>query len=93
MTKTIGATEVVRNFSEILNTIKYHGSHYVIMKGGKPVAHIGPLEPSYSGPTLGDLPSLVKKLPRLGDEGKRFEADLRAIRRHQPRLPSKGAWA
>ena len=66
MTKTIGATEVVRNFSEILNTIKYHGSHYVIMKGGKRVAHIGPLEPSYRGPTLGDLPSLLKKGIRVG---------------------------
>ena len=93
MKKAIGATELVRNFSEVLNTIKYQGRDYVVMKGGKPVAHIGPLESSRTGPRLGDLPDLLKKLPRLGEEGKRFEADLRAIRRRQPLLPSKGAWA
>ncbi len=93
MRKRIGATELVRNFSEILNSIKYQGKDYVVMKGGKPVAHIGPLEMTHRGPTLGDLPELLKKLPRLGGEAKRFEADLRAIRRRQPRLPSKGAWA
>lgn len=93
MKKAIGATELVRNFSEVLNTIKYQGRDYVVMKGGKPVAHIGPLESDRAGSTLGDLLDLLKKLPRLGEEGKRFEADLRAIRRRQPLLPSKGAWA
>jgi len=93
MRKAIGVTDLVRNFSEILNTIKYQGRDYVVMKGGKPVAHIGPVGSGRVGPTLGDLPELLKKLPRLGEEGKRFEADLRAIRRRQPSLPSKGAWA
>ena len=93
MRKRIGATELVRNFSEVLNTIKYQGKDYVIMKGGKPVAHIGPLESNRTGPTLADLPALLKKLPRLGEERERFEADLRKIRRRQPVLPPKGAWA
>jgi antitoxin (DNA-binding transcriptional repressor) of toxin-antitoxin stability system len=36
--KTITATEAVRKFSEILNSIKYAGADYTIMRGGKPVA-------------------------------------------------------
>lgn len=90
MRKAIGATEVVRNFSEILNAIKYTGRDYVIMKSGKPVAHIGPLQSKRNVPTLGDLRELLEKLPRLGGEGKRFEVDLRAVRRRQPLLLSKG---
>lgn len=70
MRKAIGATEVVRNFSEILNAIKYTGRDYVIMKSGKPVAHIGPVESNRTGPTLGDLPDILKGLPPLGEEGK-----------------------
>ena len=93
MKRTVRATELVRNFSEILSTIKYQGRDYIVMKGGKPVAHIGPLEPDRGASTLGELLDLLKKLPRLGEEGKRFEADLRAIRRRQPLLPSRGAWA
>jgi hypothetical protein len=35
MTKTITATEAVRKFSEILNSIKYKGDHYTVVRGGQ----------------------------------------------------------
>lgn len=93
MEKTVSATEVVRKFSEILNSIKYRGNHYTIMRGGKPVASICPVESSAKGKTLGELKELLKKLPRLGDEAERFEADLKEIIKHQPLMPEKSKWA
>lgn len=93
MEKTVSATEVVRKFSEILNSIKYRGNHYTIMRGGKPVASICPVESPAKGKTLGELKELLKKLPRLGDEAERFEEDLKEIIKHQPLMPEKSKWA
>lgn len=93
MTKTITATEAVRKFSEILNSIKYSGNDYTIMRGGKPVATIRPAETHAKALTLGDLAGLVKSLPALGDEAERFKKDIREVRKHQPHMPEKDRWA
>jgi antitoxin (DNA-binding transcriptional repressor) of toxin-antitoxin stability system len=93
MEKTVSATEAVRKFSEILNSIKYRGNHYTILRGGKPIASICPVEMPLKERTLGDLKELIKKLPNLGDEAKRFEKDLKEIIEHQPSLPEKNQWA
>ncbi len=93
MEKTISATEVVRKFSEILNSIKYKGDHYTILRGGKPVASISPAETPAKGRTLGDLKELLKRLPHLDDEAERFEKDLKEIIKHQPYMPEKDQWA
>ena len=53
MEKTVSATEAVRKFSELLNSIKYRGDRYTILKGGEPVAFIGPLEASFKGKKWG----------------------------------------
>ncbi len=92
MEKTISATEAVRRFSEILNSIKYRGNHYTIMRGGKPVASISPVETPIKERTLGELKGLLKKLPRLGDEAKNFEIDLGEIIKLQPSMPEKDKW-
>jgi antitoxin (DNA-binding transcriptional repressor) of toxin-antitoxin stability system len=92
MTKTITATEAVRKFSEILNSIKYAGNDYTIVRGGKPVASIRPAETHARELTLGDLGGLVKTLPSLGDEADRFMKDIKDARKHQPRMPEKSKW-
>ena len=92
MAKTISATDVVRKFSDILNSIKYRGNHYIILRGGKPVASISPVEKPEKEKTLGELKELLKKLPRLGDEAERFEKDLKAIIKHQPLMPENDQW-
>ncbi|MEK6692478.1 MAG: antitoxin [Nitrospirota bacterium] len=92
MGKPVSATEAVRKFSEILNSIKYRGDHYTIIRGGKPVASISPVETETRGRSLGDLKELLKRLPSLGDESERFEKDLKEIRRHQPSMPGKDRW-
>jgi len=93
MTKTITATEAVRKFSEILNSIKYTGNDYTIIRGGKPVATIRPAETFAKELTLGDLAGLVKSLPALGDEAERFKKDIRQARKRQPHMPEKDKWA
>jgi len=93
MTKTITATEAVRKFSEILNSIRYKGDHYTIVRGGKPVASISAAEGQVKEMTLGDLPALVKTLPPLGEEAEKFRKDIAEIITHQPLLPESSTWA
>jgi len=92
MEKKISATEAVRRFSEILNSVLYKGSHYKIIRGGKPVASISPVTVSLEEMTLGQLKSLLHRLPKLGDEAGPFEKDLRATRAEQPSLPETSRW-
>jgi len=89
---TITATEAARRFSEILNTIKYTGKGYTIVRRGAPVATIGPAESLAQAITLGDLPELAKSLPALGDEATRFSKDLEEARMRQPAMPGKNEW-
>lgn len=92
MEKTIVATEAVRKFSELLNMIKFRGEHYVITRGGKPIASMGPLAAPPQEHTLGELKKLLKGIPSLGEEARAFEKDLAAIIRHQPLLPKARPW-
>ena len=92
MEKTVSATEAVRRFSEILNSVKYQGESYTIVRGGKPVASISPVETLPKRKLLRDLRELVKGLPRLGKEAERFGEDLKEIRKHQPTLPKEIKW-
>jgi antitoxin (DNA-binding transcriptional repressor) of toxin-antitoxin stability system len=91
--KTITATEAVRKFSEILNSIKYAGTDYTIVRGGKPIATIRPAENPAKELTLGDLKAVVKALPALGDEAERFKKDVKEAHKHQPHMPEKDKWA
>ena len=45
MQTAISSTEAVRNFSELLNNIKYRGDRYTVIRGGKPAASLVPVEP------------------------------------------------
>lgn len=93
MEKQITATEAVRRFSEILNSVNYRGERYVIMRGKKAVAVISPHEEGEEGAvqkTLGDLKALIKRLPPLKD--RRFVDDVNRAVVEQPPLPSDEIW-
>ena len=92
MDKTISATDAVRTFSEILNSIKYRGDRYTIVRGGKPVALLCPVETPVRERTLAELKALLHHVPRLGEEAERFDKDLREITTHQLALPEPGRW-
>ena len=89
MEKNLSATEVVRKFSEILNSVRYRGESYTIVRDGKPIASILPVETSSRKKLLGELKEMVKDIPHLGADADRFGRDLRDILEHQPPMPKE----
>ena len=92
MEKEITATEAVRDFSDLLNRINFGGDHYIIKRGGKPVAYMGPLREANIVRPLEELKSILEELPRLDDDLEPFAADLESFWRHQPSLPEEDLW-
>jgi len=92
MEKRISATRAVRDFSEVLNTIKFKGIHYIIERGGKPVASMKPIDEKTDIKTLGELKALLKKLPRLDEELNAFLEDIEDIRKDQPPMAMEDLW-
>jgi len=92
MQAAISSTEAVRNFSELLNNIKYRGDRYTVIRGGKPAASLVPVEPIRSGATLAELRSIVLALPQLDRSDSSFEADVIAAAGSQPAMPEALSW-
>lgn len=80
----LSATEVARNFSEVLNRVRYRGEEFVIMRGGEPVARLAPEPERATRPpsTLGNLLDLYERRKR--DPG--FADDLEAIQANPSRV-------
>jgi antitoxin (DNA-binding transcriptional repressor) of toxin-antitoxin stability system len=92
MEKRISATRAVRDFSEVLNTIKFKGVHYIIERGGKPIATMKPIDEKIDFKTLAELKALLKKLPRLDEELESFASDLEDISKNQPLMAMGDLW-
>ncbi len=92
MEKRISATRAVRDFSQVLNTIKFQGVNYIIERGGKPVASMKSVDEKIDSLTLGDLQSLLKKLPKLEEELDAFASDLEEISKNQPLMSTGDLW-
>ncbi|MCP4628023.1 MAG: hypothetical protein GY850_31565 [bacterium] len=92
MKKRISATRAVRDFSEVLNTIKFRGVHYIIERGGKPIASMKSIDDKLDPLTLDDLKELLKKLPKLEEELETFASDLNEISRNRPTMSTGDLW-
>jgi antitoxin (DNA-binding transcriptional repressor) of toxin-antitoxin stability system len=92
MEKRISATQAVRDFSEVLNTIKFKGVHYIIERGGKPIACMKSIDEKVDPMTLAELKNLLKKLPRLEEELDAFASDIAEINNNQPLIPTGDSW-
>jgi len=92
MEKRISATRAVRDFSEVLNTIKFKGVHYIIERGGKPIACMKSIDEKVDQMTLGELKNLLKKLPKLEKELDAFASDIAKISNNQPLMPTVALW-
>ena len=92
MEKRISATRAVSDFSEVLNTIKFKGVHYIIERGGKPIASMRSIDEKIDPMTLGELKTLLKKLPRLEEELDSFASDLEESSRNQPFMSMEDLW-
>jgi len=92
MEKRITATKAVRDFSELLNTIKFKGDRYIIERSGKPVALMTPIPEATKIRTLKELKSLLRELPSLDDDRDAFAKDVEDIIASGPPLPKEGVW-
>ena len=92
MQAAISSTEVVRNFSELLNNIKYRGDRYTVIRGGKPAASLVPVEPVTSSATLAALRKMLQSFPHLDRSDTLFESDVMAAASAQPSMPEALSW-
>jgi antitoxin (DNA-binding transcriptional repressor) of toxin-antitoxin stability system len=90
--QTITVTDAVRNFSELLNDIRYRGERYTILKGGKPTATMGPVTASARERKLSEMKDIVNRLPRLEDDGEIFARDIARSIAAQPSLGEAHPW-
>jgi prevent-host-death family protein len=90
--KAVSATEAVRTFSDLLNSVKYKGESYTIIRGGKPIAEIVPVGKVVHERRLGDLTAILKNLPSLGDDAESFARDIGEIVTLSPALPEEPTW-
>ncbi|HEX4960977.1 MAG TPA: hypothetical protein VF173_09075 [Thermoanaerobaculia bacterium] len=87
MSYKVTATEAARNFSELLNRVRYGRETFVILRGGEAVGQLAPVEAS-PAPTLRDLVKFLKETEWPDD---RFGSDLEAIQAEQL-PPGESPW-
>ena len=82
MSRKVTATEAARNFSELLNRVRYGRESFVILRGGE---EVGQLVPAPLNPQI-TLRELVEVLGRLDRPDPQFADDLEKIQAEQPPL-------
>jgi len=93
MSERITATRVVREFSELLNEVRYKSQSFIVERNGKPIARLVPVSDAKEAKKLKELKILFLSLPSCGDDLEGFAADLEKIAGHQPSLPAGDPWA
>jgi antitoxin (DNA-binding transcriptional repressor) of toxin-antitoxin stability system len=88
---TRSVTEVARHFADYINRVVYRGERFVLMRGNKPVAELGPVP---AGKRVAELPDLIASLPRLSeDEAAEFAEDLVSARSMLSATDVRDPWA
>ena len=86
----VTVTEAARNFSDVVNRVTYRGEHFILLKGKKTVAEIGPIP---KGRVLGELHELLSKLPLLSrEEANAFSEDLEKSRKQLSNEKLRDPW-
>ena len=85
--KQINASEAARNFSEILNQVRYQGAQFDIKRGREVIARLCPAQP-VAGLKVADLEAFYAAMPALGEDAAAFKHDLAEIRRDAVMPPS-----
>jgi len=62
MKSHISATQAVRQFSDLLNRVRYRGEEFIIERGGEPICILSPLKPSTC--TGAELVAILRSLPK-----------------------------
>ena len=66
-TRSITATHLARNFSDLLNQVRYQHVTLEVMRGNELIAYVSPA-PMAAGYPIGQLDRLLAGLPRLSSE-------------------------
>lgn len=84
MGHNISATEAARNFSKLLNRVRYGQESFVIVRGGEKVGRLSPV--SEGAPkTVGEVLDLIDEMGLPDDD---FVCDLEALRSQVSGLPA-----
>ena len=84
-------TEVARNFASFVNRVSLRGERFVLLRGNRPVAELGPVP---AGRRAGDLPGLLASLPRLSrEDATDLAVDLDRARAERGGTPQRDPWA
>lgn len=84
MTQRMNATQASRNFSELLNRVRYQRETVIVTRGDEPVAEIRPVPEHAPQPTLARLLELLRE---PGHRDPAFADDLEAAQGARPSLP------
>lgn len=85
--RRISATEASRNFSELLNRVRYRGEVFVVTRGGQAICELRPAATTRF--TGADLVTLMRSLPAVDDD---YLDGIEETVRSQPLLP-ESPWA
>ena len=80
--RTLSATEASRNFSEVMNRVKYRGESFIIERGGKRICEVRPASPARF--TGADLVALLRSLPAVDED---YLDVVEELTRSQKKLP------
>jgi antitoxin (DNA-binding transcriptional repressor) of toxin-antitoxin stability system len=76
---TISVTEAARNFADCINRVHYQNTSFVLLKNGKPVAHITPENERVC--TGRELAEAIKEVDLSPAEARAWHKDLSAARK------------
>jgi antitoxin (DNA-binding transcriptional repressor) of toxin-antitoxin stability system len=89
-TNTVTVTDAVRHFSEYISRVAYRHESFVLRKGRRPVAELRPVPASRR---LGDLPAILRSLPRLSEEdAAQFARDIESARNQPGAGETRDPW-
>jgi len=85
----VSATEAAKNFGRLVDRVREERVTYVVERGGKSVARIGPAERDTF--TMADLKTLLASMPSADEEYLK-SAERAAVRHNRPRA-RRNPWA
>ena len=84
----VSATEAAKNFGHLVDRVREERATYIVERGGKPVAQIGPA--GGQAFSMADFKALVRHFPSGGSEY--LEAVERAAARHNRPRVRRNPW-
>ena len=90
MDSRVSVTDVARHFAEYVNRVAFRGERFILTRGRKPVAELGPVP---AGKRLDELPALLDSLPRLSEpEATAWADELESARTAVAERPVRDPW-